>query len=201
MNYLNEKASTTFGFTYSVAPAGRYSYTYSGDMNGDGQTNDLMYIPYGEGDILLKDLVVGTTTYTASQQWSDLDKYINQDSYLSSRRGKYAERNGAELPWSANFDFKIIQDFYINVGGKKNTLQFTLDVFNMGNYVSSQWGLGQSALRAGLLNYVNNDVTTGKPVFQFPYRTGTIPLTDSFQRSFGLGSRWQAQFGVRYIFN
>jgi hypothetical protein len=26
-------------------------------------------------------------------------------------------------------------------------------------------------------------------------------LTDSFQRSFGLGSRWQAQFGVRYIFN
>ena len=201
LNYLNEKASTTFGFTYSVAPAGRYSYTYSGDMNGDGQTNDLMYIPYGEGDILLKDLVVGTTTYTASQQWSDLDKYINQDSYLSSRRGKYAERNGAELPWSANFDFKIIQDFYINVGGKKNTLQFTLDVFNMGNYVSSQWGLGQSALRAGLLNYVNNDVTTGKPVFQFPYRTGTIPLTDSFQRSFGLGSRWQAQFGVRYIFN
>jgi hypothetical protein len=212
LNYLNEKASTTFGFTYSVAPAGRFSYTYSGDMNGDGQTaNDLMYIPRGEGEIILKDKVISYNvsqkfTYTAAQQWADLDKYISQDAYLNSRRGQYAERNGAELPWSANFDFKVIQDFYINVGGKKNTLQFTLDVFNLGNYVSPQWGLGQSSLRAGLLSYLGNDATTGKPTFEFPHRyqgnpTSSVPLTDSFQRSFGLGSRWQAQFGVRYIFN
>jgi Carboxypeptidase regulatory-like domain len=198
LNYLNEKAATTFGFTYSVAPAGRFSYTYAGDMNGDGQTsNDLIYIPRGQSEIMLKDL----GTYTAAQQWNDLDKYISQDSYLNSRRGQYAERNGAELPWQANFDFKIIQDFYIKVGGQKNTLQFTLDVFNFGNYVSPQWGLGQSSVRAGLITYTGNDATTGKPVFQFPYRAGTTPLTDSFQRNFGLGSRWQAQFGIRYIFN
>jgi hypothetical protein len=198
LNYLNEKASTTFGFTYSVAPAGRFSYTYSGDMNGDGQvTNDLMYIPRGETEILLKDL----GTYTAAQQWADLDKYISQDKYLSKRRGQYAERNGGELPWAANFDFKVIQDFYIKVGGKKNTLQFTLDVFNLGNYISPQWGLNQSAFRAGLVNFIGNDATTGRPSFTFPYRTGTTPLRDTFQRSFGLGSRWQAQFGVRYIFN
>ena len=198
LNYLNEKASTTFGFTYSVAPAGRFSYTYSGDMNGDGQVaNDLMYIPRGESELLLKDL----GTYTAAQQWADLDKYISQDKYLSKRRGQYAERNGAELPWAANFDFKVIQDFYIKVGGKKNTLQFTLDVFNLGNYISPQWGLNQSAFRAGLVNFIGNDATTGRPSFTFPYRTGTTPLRDTFQRSFGLGSRWQAQFGVRYIFN
>ncbi len=198
LNYLNEKASTTFGFTYSAAPAGRFSYTYSGDMNGDNQTaNDLIFIPRSQADIMLKDL----GTYTAAQQWTDLDKYITQDSYLNSRRGQYAERNGAELPWSANFDFKVIQDFYIKVGGHKNTLQFTLDVFNFGNYVTPQWGLNQSTLRAGLISYTGNDAATGKPVFQFPYRSGTTPLGDSFQRSFGLGSRWQAQFGVRYIFN
>jgi hypothetical protein len=196
--YLNENASTTFGFTYSAAPAGRFSYTYSGDMNGDNQTsNDLIFIPRSQSDILLRDL----GTYTAAQQWADLDKYITQDSYLNSHRGHYAERNGAELPWSANFDFKIIQDFYIKVGGHKNTLQFTLDVFNFGNYVTPQWGLNQSTLRAGLINYVANDAATGRPVFTFPYRSGTTPLSDTFQRSFGLGSRWQAQFGVRYIFN
>jgi hypothetical protein len=198
LNYLNEKASTTFGFTYSAAPAGRFSYTYSGDMNGDNQTsNDLIFIPRSQSDIMLRDL----GTYTAAQQWADLDKYITQDSYLNSHRGHYAERNGAELPWSANFDFKIIQDFYIKVGGHKNTLQFTLDVFNFGNYVTPQWGLNQSTLRAGLINYVANDAATGKPVFTFPYRSGTTPLSETFQRSFGLGSRWQAQFGVRYIFN
>ena len=198
LNYLNDKASTTFGFTYSVAPAGRFSYTYSGDMNGDNQaSNDLIYIPRGQSDILLRDL----GSYTAAQQWIDLDKYISQDPYLSTRRGQYAERNGAELPWAANFDFKVIQDFYINVAGKKNTLQFTLDVFNFGNYVSPQWGLNQSALRAGLISYVTNDAATGRPVFQFPYRSGTTPLANTYQRSFGLGSRWQAQFGIRYIFN
>jgi hypothetical protein len=198
LNYLNENASTTFGFTYSAAPAGRFSYTYSGDMNGDNQNaNDLIFIPRSQSDIMLKDL----GTYTAAQQWSDLDKYITQDSYLNSHRGHYAQRNGAELPWSANFDFKVIQDFYINVGGHKNTLQFTLDVFNFGNNLTSQWGLNQSTLRAGLISYTGNDVATGKPVFQFPYRSGTTPLTETFQRSFGLGSRWQAQFGVRYIFN
>jgi hypothetical protein len=206
LNYLNEKAATTFGFTYSVAPAGRFSYVYSGDMNGDSQTsNDLIFIPSSQNDIMLKDLPVTVSgvasVYTAAQQWTDLDKYIAQDSYLSGRRGQYAERNGAELPWQANFDFKIIQDFYIKVGGQKNTLQFTLDVFNFGNYVSPQWGLGQSSVRAGLLTYTGNDAATGKPVFQFPYRSGTVPMTDSFQRNFGLGSRWQAQFGVRYIFN
>jgi hypothetical protein len=198
LNYLNEKASTTFGFTYSAAPAGRFSYTYSGDMNGDNQNaNDLIFVPRSQSDIMLRDL----GTYTAAQQWADLDKYINQDAYLKANRGQYAERNGAELPWSANFDFKVIQDFYIKVGGQRNTLQFTLDVFNFGNYVSPQWGLNQSTLRAGLINYVGNDAATGKPVFQFPYRSGTTPLSDTFQRSFGLGSRWQAQFGVRYIFN
>jgi hypothetical protein len=198
LNYLNEKASTTFGFTYSAAPAGRFSYTYSGDMNGDNQNaNDLIFVPRSQSDIMLRDL----GSYTAAQQWADLDKYINQDAYLSKHRGHYAERNGAELPWSANFDFKVIQDFYIKVGGQRNTLQFTLDVFNFGNYVSPQWGLNQSTLRAGLINYVGNDAATGKPVFQFPYRSGTTPLSDTFQRSFGLGSRWQAQFGVRYIFN
>ncbi len=198
LNYLNDKAATTFGFTYSVAPAGRFSYTYSGDMNGDNQaSNDLIYIPRGQSDILLRDL----GSYTAAQQWIDLDKYISQDPYLSTRRGQYAERNGAELPWAANFDFKVIQDFYINVAGKKNTLQFTLDVFNFGNYVSPQWGLNQSALRAGLISYVTNDAATGRPVFQFPYRSGTTPLANTYQRSFGLGSRWQAQFGIRYIFN
>jgi hypothetical protein len=61
--------------------------------------------------------------------------------------------------------------------------------------------LNQTPLRAGLLNYVTNDAATGRPVFQFPYRSGTTPLAETFQRSFGLGSRWQAQFGVRYIFN
>jgi hypothetical protein len=200
--------STTFGFTYATGPSGRFSYTYAGDMNGDAlNTNDLIYIPRDQSEILLR--AVGT--YTAAQQWNDLDNFIKQDSYLNSRRGEYAERNGAELPWSTNFDFKIIQDFNIKVGGKVNTIQLTFDMFNAGNYVSPNWGLNQSSIRSALLTFGGYDnaanaistgsVPTGKPFFTFPYRTGTTPLNESFQKSTGIGSRWQGQIGIRYIFN
>ncbi len=203
LNYLNNKMATTFGFTYTFGPAGRYSYVYNGDMNGDAQTgNDLMYIPKDQSEILLK--AIGT--YTAAQQWTDLDNYIKQDAYLNSRRGQYAERNGAELPWAASFDFKVIQDFNIKIGGKVNTLQLTFDLFNAGNYVTSNWGIVQSPIKANPLSFIGYDnaagsVSTGKPIFTFPYRTGTTPLTDSFQNAVGLGSRWQGQIGIRYIFN
>ena len=208
LNYLNNRMATTFGFTYATGPAGRFSYTYSGDMNGDAlNANDLVYIPRDASEILLR--AVGT--YTSAQQWNDLDNYIKQDAYLSSRRGQYAERNGAELPWSTNFDFKIIQDFNIKVGGKVNTIQLTFDMFNAGNYVSPNWGLNQGTIRSALLTFGGYDnatgaistgsVPTGKPFFTFPYRTGTTPLTDTFQKSTGIGSRWQGQIGIRYIFN
>jgi hypothetical protein len=201
-------ASTTLGFSYSVGPAGRFSYVYQGDMNGDALTsNDLIYIPKDQSEILLR--AVGT--YTAAQQWTDLDNYIKQDSYLNSRRGQYAERNGGELPWAAQFDFKIIQDFYIKVGGKTNTLQLTFDLFNAGNYVTPNWGINQSAVRTALLNFAAYDNAvgavsagsqpTGKPIFTFPFRSGTTPLADSFQNVTGITSRWQGQIGIRYSFN
>ena len=224
LNYLNNKMATTFGFTYSTGPAGRYSYTYTGDMNGDGSggNNDLIYIPRDQSEILLRNFTATVTAatptapavtslYTAAQQWNDLDNYIKQDPYLASRRGQYAERNGAELPWSTNFDFKIIQDFNIKIGGKVNTIQLTLDMFNSGNFVSSNWGLNQGAIRSTLLAFQTYDnvpgavatgsVPTGKPIFTFPYRAGATPLSETFQNSVGLGSRWQGQIGIRYIFN
>ncbi len=216
LNYFNNKMATTFGFSYAVGPAGRFSYVYNGDMNGDNQNfNDLIYIPRDQSEILMRNLTVNvrgvSTVYTAAQQWSDFDNYIKQDSYLNSRRGQYAERNGAEQPWSASFDFKIIQDFNIKIGGKVNTLQLTFDLFNAGNYVSNNWGLNQSPVRSSLVNFAGYDnaanfitagsVPTGRPVFTFPFRLETTPLTDSFQNVVSATSRWQGQIGLRYIFN
>lgn len=217
LNYFNNKMATTFGFTYSVGPAGRFSYVYTGDLNGDGSggNNDLIYIPRDQSEILLRAIPVNATTgaslYTAAQQWLDLDAYIKQDSYLNSRRGQYAERNGGESPWAASFDFKVTQDFNFKVGGKINTIQLTLDMFNTGNFVSPNWGINQGPVRVALLNFATFDnvagavatgsVPTGRPIFTFPYRTPNNPLSETFQNGTGLGSRWQGQLGIRYIFN
>ena len=221
LNYA-KWASTTFGFSYSLGPSGRFSYTYNGDMNGDAQNfNDLIYIPRDASEIVLRNIAAnagtGAPLYTAAQQWTDLDNYIKQDSYLNSRRGQYAERNGGELPWSAQFDFKVIQDFYIKIGKKTSTFQLSFDLFNAGNYVSPNWGINQTTARGinngnvPLLSFAGYDnaagfvttgsVPTGKPVYTFPYRAGSTVLAESYQNITGLTSRWQGQIGIRYIFN
>lgn len=77
---------------------GAISYITSGDPNGDGATNDLMYIPRNSSEILLVP-ASGTDTRTAAQQYTQLSNFINQDPYLSKHKGQYAERNGAILPY------------------------------------------------------------------------------------------------------
>jgi hypothetical protein len=208
ISYLDNILSTTFGFSFNHGSGGRFSYTYSGDMNGDGSGgggNDLIYIPKAQGEILLTDITrTDKTVYTAAQQWADLDKYISQDKYLSGRRGLYAERNGGVLPTVGTLDLKIIQDVNIKVLGKINTLQFTFDIFNFTNMLNSKWGVDNFVTRQALLTFGGYDNTgataTGRPKFTFPEFAGK-PLTSTFQKSTGLGSRWSGQFGVRYIFN
>ena len=115
-------------------------------------------------------------------------------------------------PWSAQFDFKVIQDFYIKIGKKTNTFQLSFDLFNAGNSVSSNWGINQGTVRNALINFANvydnavgviapGSQPTGRPVFTFPYRSGSTVLGDSYQNVTSLTSRWQGQIGIRYIFN
>ena len=76
-----------------------------------------------------------------------------------------------------------------------------MDVVNLGNLLSSKWGVKKYASSTGyyqpLAVKLNNGVTpTGfYPVYQFDTNTKT-----TFTSNPELPSRWQMQFGVRYIF-
>ncbi len=207
LNYRKEYLgfmATSVGLFYEAAQAGRFSYVYSGDMNGDnaGGNNDLIYVPRNQGEIALTDFTnTDGTKYTAAQQWTDLDAYINQDSYLSGRRGDYAERNGATQPWRGQLDFRLLQDFYVKVGNKRNTIQLSVDIFNVGNLLNSDWGVLKTPSRNALINFTGYDANQ-VPQFQYRYFNATTktPLTSSFTDSFSTISRWQMQLGVRYIF-
>jgi hypothetical protein len=59
------------------------------------------------------------------------DNFISQDSYLSGRRGQYAERYGALSPLRGKWDMKLIQDYNFKIAGKTNTIQFSVDVLNL----------------------------------------------------------------------
>jgi hypothetical protein len=215
--YLGHLA-TSISLFYEGAPAGRFSYVYSGDMNGDNVTgNDLMYIPRTQSEIILTDRALlangtGAYTYTAAQQWADLDNYINQDKYLSKHRGQYAERNGASNPWQHRVDFRLLQDIFTNIGENRNSLQLSVDIFNVGNLLNRSWGTYQFQYTSSPLAFQSYD-SQGRPTFQFQYAAnpsrsaaGVVTPASNLSNTFRndvttLNSRWQMQLGVRYIFN
>ena len=202
--------ASSLGLTFEAANGGTATYTYNGDLNNDGlTTNDLIYIPKDQNDIVLVPSVVSNApadTRTAAMTWNQLNTYINQDPYLSKRRGKYAERNGLLLPFYKRLDLNFTQDFMVKAGKKTNTLRLTADVFNFGNLLDKNWGIYKIPNRTSLLKYegiVATGPDAGKPRFSFPFldATNQIPLTSTFQNSTSQNSRYQVQIGVRYIFN
>ncbi len=200
--------TTSLGLVFEMANNGAVSYITSGDPNNDGATNDLMYIPRNQGDIILvKDFA--TDARTPDQEWQQLNSFITQDKYLNSHRGQFAERNGVILPYFKRLDFKAVQDFYIKAGKTKNTLEFSIDIINVGNLLNKNWGLYKDSFNGfnngstTILSYKGTDPATGRATYSFPYlnKTNLTPVTSSFINDTSQLSRWQAQVGLRYIFN
>lgn len=186
---------TTLGFffeaaqgnTFRGAGGNRYSFIYAGDVNGDGfGGNDLIYIPRSQSEIRLAD----------PSQWAALDAFIEQDDYLSEHRGEIAERFGLINPWYQSLDIRALQDFVVPFGGKDNTFQFTVDVLNALNLLNSDWGVRKVAnpLATSPLALERFD-PDGTPVFTFS------GVSQTFGDSPLIPSRWQIQFGLRYLFN
>jgi len=200
--------STTVGLIYEMANNGAISYITSGDPNNDGATNDLMWIPRQQGDIELVPDFAGDTR-TASQIWNQLNNFINQDSYLSSHRGQFVKRNSVILPYFHRIDVHIAQDFFVKTGKTKNTIEVSVDIINFGNLLNRNWGLYQDSFNGfnsgstTVLKYQGIDASTGQAKYSFPYldKTNLIPVTKSFIYDTSQLSRYQAQLGIRYIFN
>jgi hypothetical protein len=194
--YLNNFA-TSVAIFYEGTNQGRFSYIYNGDMNGDGQSNhELIYVPENSGEIVFQEF----DGHTPANQWAALDAYIKQDTYLETRRGDYAERNGVVRPMVNRFDFRVMQDFFVNVQGKRNVIQLSLDIMNVGNIINSEWGIYKSINNNRLLNFreYNGD---GEPVFRMATNPDGTLLNETYRDAVTLSSVWRAQFGVRYIFN
>jgi outer membrane receptor for ferrienterochelin and colicin len=213
INYGKEfikNTRTSFAILYEGSPnniQSSLSYTYAGDLNNDGfNGNDLMFVPKDASQIkLVNASAVGgvADTRTQAELWSQLDAFISNNPYLSTRRGQFAERQALVLPWVHRADLNITQDVYIKYKDTKHTLRFTMDLFNFTNFLSKNWGVNQVATTITPLNFVRLDTDGKTPIFSFPYLDGRnrVPFTDSFRDNVGFSSRWQMQLGVRYIFN
>jgi hypothetical protein len=179
----NDKWSTTVSSFYELAKGGRFNYTYAGDINNDGSNlNDLIYIPTASE--------LGQMQFSGNGQGAAFEKFIQQDEYLSGRRGQYAERYGALAPWRGKMDVKFIQNLKL---ANKNSIEFSIDILNFGNLLNSDWGLVQQPDAVQPLGVSVNG--TGTPTYTF-----NSNLNKTFVYNTSLISRWQMQFGLRYSF-
>lgn len=189
---------TSISFFYNGNSGSPFTYLVNGDLNSDGRFgNDLLYVPTDASQIRFVDRLnsAGTAIVsTAAEQAAAFEAFIKGDKYLSSRRGKYTERNGRSTPWEHVIDARLAQDFYIVAGGSKHDVQLTFDIFNLTNLIDKSWGrqysVGNQAYN--LLTTINRTGTFAGKGYNFTPQT---PWGMNF------GSRWQGQVGIRYSFN
>lgn len=200
-DYGKGRYATTVSFFSSWTSGNRFSYVYGGDVNNDGSfANDLMYVPT-QSEISKMNFATLTDAegneQNAAAQGAALEAFIQQDKYLRSHRGEYTGKYEGETPWFSQLDLRILQDFNFRSKEHISTVQVSLDVVNLGNLINSKWGVRKYASASGYyqpLTYTGVD-TDGKAVYQFDPSQKT-----TFIASPDLPSRWQIQFGVRYIF-
>ena len=185
--YANGKMSTSVALYMEYTRGGRFSYTYSGDINGDGSgLNDLIYIP--------SDSEIDQMAFTGSAQEQEdqrraLKEFIAQDEYLSARRGEYAGKYDILSPWYSTWDMRVLQNFKL----ASTNLQLSMDILNLGNLLNSNWGVRQLPTNTQPIG-VSVD-GSGNPTYSFD-----TAQKSTFTDDFSLLSRWQIQFGIRLSF-
>ncbi|MCK9638957.1 MAG: carboxypeptidase regulatory-like domain-containing protein [Prolixibacteraceae bacterium] len=210
IEYLKSMA-TTLSVIYEGGSQGRFSYVYSSNIVRDGAgSNNLIYVPKNASEITFVDQTVkdasgANVLWTAAAQSTAFFNYIDQDKYLRTRVGKYAERNGSLIPWRNQFDAKIMHEIFVKVGGKRNTIQVSLDVLNVGNLINKNWGIADFYNQNNILIPMNNaSVVSGgtvKPTFRLnPYNSNQM-LQNTYRDNVGYSSTYSMQLGIRYIFN
>lgn len=196
--------ATSISLFAERATQGNASYTFASDVNNDGGfSNDLIYIPKDQNEMRFVPFTTGSgataRTFTAAEQVTAWEAFIQQDPYLSSHRGQYAERNGIFLPQVVRADASISQDLFRAVNGKRNTLQIRLDILNVGNLLNNQWGVGS---RLTTTQPLTNGAANSAGELTYRLRNiNTNLLSSTYSKNSGIFDVYRMQLGLRYTFN
>lgn len=199
-SYLNDRLATTISLVYIGQSGQPFSYVMSRGIVRDfdsNEDNDLIYVPRSQSEIVF----VQNGDLTPDQQWEQFNNFIENDKYLSKRRGQYAERNGARTPFTNVVDLKLQQDFNVRLGGRRYQFQITYDVFNFTNMLNRDWGkqyfLSNDNYR--VLQFDSFASSTDlRPRYRFtrPSSGTAWTLSDGVFNS----ARWSSQLGFRFNF-
>ena len=178
---------------YEGSSGSPFTYRVEGDANADGYFNDAVYVPRdaarGGDTRLVVDDDLGQLVEAPATVYAELDSFIEQESCLRSQRGQVMERNSCRNPWTNRTDARFSRVFP-TVSGQ--SLELTLDVFNLLHLLDGGWGLIRGVDDTPLLQLAGYDGAGGRGVYRLLRRK---PRAADFD-----GSRWKLQLGARYTF-
>ena len=210
--------TTNLSFFYSGQSGSPFTYIYASSPNpfGNSSNANLAYIPASSEKINFADIkdATGAVTYSSSQQQTDFNNFVNNDSYLSSRKGQYTERNGAHTPWNHELDMKLMHEFRFKGKNKAQSLQLSVDVFNVLNLLNNDWGhisfvTNVNNYTVNLLKFATDAngkapgapyTSAGAPNYTPTYNFIPPSSTGHYYTTDPINSRWQAQVGLKYNF-
>lgn len=191
--YKGLARNTNLSLFYTGYSATGNSFCYTNDMNGDGINNDLIYIP-AKGENL---------NFVNADDAIAFEAFMQQDKYLSSHRGQYAEAYAARAPWVHQFDFRIMEEFEFRIGKTKHAFQLSFDIMNIGNLLNSSWGVQKIATQASngcrVLKYEGTNAA-GEPTYSMQKNANGEYYSQTYDYSYNNSQCWQMQVGIKYLF-
>ena len=178
---------------YTAYSAGAYSYVYSNDMNGDGMASDLMYIPNDVNDL----------RWVSDEDMNAFKTFMENDPYLSTHKGQYAEAYAGRSPWRHLLDARIAKTFKKTIGNTTHCFEISANAGNILNMINSSWGLYKygcygNANAVSPLKVDHFDDNT--PVFSMNKVNGEYP-TETFTETYiNTNQCWSLLLGLKYSF-
>jgi hypothetical protein len=213
-SYTFQKTGTDLSLIYIGESGMPFHYliggSSSGDVNGDGIGNDLLYIPKNVTDPN-EIMFVQSGSFTPEVQAAAFEKFIGDNDCLNDQRGMIMDRHSCREPFR-NFVNLTLRQSIGKLGLANamhapalNNVTVQLDVFNLANLINKDWGKVRSAAAnsaiTGPLNYSTKETgsmvgaagTAARPKFTF---SPTYTMTNDQN----ISSNYRMQLSVRYAF-
>jgi len=186
-------APTVWGTTFSVRYSGiggtRYSMAVGGNTNGDFvDSNDLAYIYDPTNNEVPEYLRTGIQAILDNP---DAEESVKD--YIRRNAGQIAERNGGINGFYGTFDARLAKRFRIV---RDHGVEFSVDVFNVGNLLNRNWGAGHNLNKQNLYTIRSFNPATEQFIYNVNQGAGVSNPTNANLN----GNPYQIQLGARYSF-
>lgn len=190
--------ATTLTLTYNGRSGLPYSLRAYNDVNGDGQYNDVLFVPnYSQTAIVGS----GSAKYMFASE-SDRQTFYKIAKKYGLTEGQVTKVNGQRYPWVNQFDIHIGQE--VKLPGWRHALELSVDVLNIGNMLNDKWGLvygvDENYVKSESIATVVYNNTSKSYTYSRPTTPTFTPWLDKAYTGEPAASRWSILLSIKYKF-